>query len=440
MASLKYPDAATGGDGAALTLLLANHILCSSPAMGIAEAVRGGLIRVEAAMTGPVLAGPRSRAQSRARSPSARSPSASASSTAPLSPGSLRAASSSSSSSSSSGASASPVLLAPSPSLSASASAAAAGAGAGSTAFATYMHAAAAQMAALAAQAASAAEAVNAAASGSSSSAVTFSSGGAAPLPASEAAPHLASPASSLARSASPSAVYQVLAKTAKEFQVAAAAAVVASQQQQQQQQQQRAGSPSRAAMENAHRALSASQRSAAGGGGSSSSSVAGSSGGGSSSSSSAPPLRLTSPNPFRAVHLPSGEFVISSQSLGATGSGASRPHVASRSPGGGRYEALGTARFTPALAGEANAPGSVYERLANPESFTGVYRRAWESDGRINQYSETSSSMKPSAFVGNTNTGTDETIADIATTLRPNLSHQPALGVHRVNGRPAFR
>jgi hypothetical protein len=152
-------------------------------------------------------------------------------------------------------------------------------------------------------------------------------------------------------------------------------------------------------------------------------------------------PLRLTSPNPFRAVPLASGEFVISSQSLGAGGSGASRaPPPPPRSPGGGRYEHLGTPLFTPALAGEANAPGSVYERLANPESFTGVYRRAWESDGRINQYADTSASLKPSAFVGNTNTCSDETITDIRTTLRPNLSHQPALGINRVSGRPAFR
>jgi len=100
----------------------------------------------------------------------------------------------------------------------------------------------------------------------------------------------------------------------------------------------------------------------------------------------------------------------------------------------------LGTAAFQPVLAGEGNAPGSVFERLASPESFTGVYRRAWETDGRINQYSDTSASLKPSHFEGNTNTGTDEIIADIRTTLRPNLAHQPALGVHRVAGRPAFR
>lgn len=119
----------------------------------------------------------------------------------------------------------------------------------------------------------------------------------------------------------------------------------------------------------------------------------------------------------FRGV-VADGHFVLSSQSLGAAGAGASRPRAASPR----RYDALGSASFKPALAGEANAPGSVWERMADPSSFTGVYRRAWESDGRINQYTETEGGIGRSRFVGSTNTGTDEHITDIRHLLRPNL------------------
>ena len=59
---------------------------------------------------------------------------------------------------------------------------------------------------------------------------------------------------------------------------------------------------------------------------------------------------------------------------------------------------------------------------MADPSSFTGVYRRAWESDGRINQYTETEGGIGRSRFVGSTNTGTDEQITDIRRLLRPNL------------------
>ena len=72
---------------------------------------------------------------------------------------------------------------------------------------------------------------------------------------------------------------------------------------------------------------------------------------------------------------------------------------------------------------GAAIRPGTVFHRLTDPALFTGVYRRAWETDGRINQYSEVGASSRPSAYVGNTNTGTDELISDIRYTLRPNLA-----------------
>jgi hypothetical protein len=118
-------------------------------------------------------------------------------------------------------------------------------------------------------------------------------------------------------------------------------------------------------------------------------------------------------------------------------GSGASRPKSPRRSPAGAKYDLLGTASFAPSLAGEANAPGSIFERLANPASFTGVYRRAWESDGRINQYTETGVSLRPSRYVGNTNTNSDEHITDIRFLLRPNLQQQPGGGTA---ARPAFK
>ena len=114
------------------------------------------------------------------------------------------------------------------------------------------------------------------------------------------------------------------------------------------------------------------------------------------------------------------------SVTLGATLSSGQSPRPMSpragveRGPGMARY---GEPDFVPTIAGSANRPGSVYERLANPASFTGVYRRAWQSDGRINHFTETGLSLLPSRFRGNTNTGSDETIRDIRVLLRPNLN-----------------
>lgn len=104
-------------------------------------------------------------------------------------------------------------------------------------------------------------------------------------------------------------------------------------------------------------------------------------------------------------------------------GSGASvSPRQRALSVGGSSYN-LGSPDFRPSIAGEANAPGSVFERLAAPEHFTGVYKRAWMSDGRMNHYADTGVSNVPSAYRGNTNTGTNEIIHDIRYTLRPNLN-----------------
>jgi hypothetical protein len=75
-------------------------------------------------------------------------------------------------------------------------------------------------------------------------------------------------------------------------------------------------------------------------------------------------------------------------------------------------------------LAGEANKPGGVYERLSSPQNFTGVYRRAWMTDGRINHFADTMVSNIPTNFEGDTNTGTDELIRDISVLLRPGLRY----------------
>jgi hypothetical protein len=263
--------------------------------------------------------------------------------------------------------------------------------------YSAYMHGAAAKISALAAEAAAAAEAAIAAG---------------APDPVSAPAP--APP-----RAPSPGSVYEVLARTAREMQATAAAAAAAAAA------SAAPASPTLPPPPAHSRPMSVSGTLRSGG--------ARSSG---SSASLAPSLTIGSQNPFRAV-LSGGDFVISGQSVGVAGSGASRPKAPPRSPGGAKYDMLGTASFSPSLAGEANAPGSIFERLANPATFTGVYRRAWETDGRINQYTETGVSLRPSRYVGNTNTNSDEHITDIRFLLRPNLLLQPGGGTA---ARPAFK
>lgn len=81
-------------------------------------------------------------------------------------------------------------------------------------------------------------------------------------------------------------------------------------------------------------------------------------------------------------------------------------------------------------IAGEANKPGGVYDRLSSPSTFTGVYRRAWFTDGRMNHFSDTMISGIPSSFEGDTNTGSNETIADIKVLLRPNLRYGQGMKV----------
>lgn len=129
---------------------------------------------------------------------------------------------------------------------------------------------------------------------------------------------------------------------------------------------------------------------------------------------------RASSP---RSVRTAAGGGMTASQIVVATTGGvAARPRSprVSRSPS---RSALGTPDYRPAIAGSANRPGGVHDRLASPASFTGVYRRAWMTDGKINHFTETGVTNFPSAFVGSTNTNSDETIHDIRFLLRPNLN-----------------
>ena len=71
-------------------------------------------------------------------------------------------------------------------------------------------------------------------------------------------------------------------------------------------------------------------------------------------------------------------------------------------------------------IAGSANRPGGIYDRLSSPDTYTGVYRRRFEGDGRINAHTDLTASS--TTFKGNTNTKTDETFHDVKGMLRTNL------------------
>lgn len=104
------------------------------------------------------------------------------------------------------------------------------------------------------------------------------------------------------------------------------------------------------------------------------------------------------------------------------TGAGRSRSPRSVRGTSPSTRSLLGTAEYKPSIAGSANKPGGVYDRLSSPDSFTGVYRRAWLTDGRINHFTDTGTSAVPSAFEGHTNTRSNEVIHHISHLLRPNL------------------
>jgi len=70
-------------------------------------------------------------------------------------------------------------------------------------------------------------------------------------------------------------------------------------------------------------------------------------------------------------------------------------------------------------IAGEANRPGGIYDRLSNTKSFTGVYAKRFSNDpggGRIN--GDTINS-RHHGFNGDTNRGTDQRVDDISQILR---------------------
>ncbi|KAA0168170.1 hypothetical protein FNF28_02589 [Cafeteria roenbergensis] len=73
------------------------------------------------------------------------------------------------------------------------------------------------------------------------------------------------------------------------------------------------------------------------------------------------------------------------------------------------------------AKTGETEVPlTGIYKRLYDPRSYTGVYAERFRSgDGRINGDTDARAGR---SFRGSTNTGTDETIHDISSLMRPNL------------------
>jgi len=110
------------------------------------------------------------------------------------------------------------------------------------------------------------------------------------------------------------------------------------------------------------------------------------------------------------------------SEMVGGLGGNTSRSRRSMSSSRGRRHAKLGSSFYTPTLAGEANRPRSVWDRLSQPSSFTGVYKRAYFTDGRMNAFSDTGASAIPTEFRGDTNTQSNETVHDISVMLRTNL------------------
>ena len=84
------------------------------------------------------------------------------------------------------------------------------------------------------------------------------------------------------------------------------------------------------------------------------------------------------------------------------------------------RKAALNYSPGNATIAGSGNKVGGVYDRLSSPQTFTGVYRRRFEGDGRINAHTDLTASA--TQFGGSTNTNTNETFHDIKGMLRTNL------------------
>ena len=84
------------------------------------------------------------------------------------------------------------------------------------------------------------------------------------------------------------------------------------------------------------------------------------------------------------------------------------------------RQEALNYSPGNATIAGSGNKKGGIYDRLSSPQTFTGVYRRRFEGDGRINAHTDLTASA--TQFSGSTNTNTNEKFHDIKGMLRTNL------------------
>jgi hypothetical protein len=76
-------------------------------------------------------------------------------------------------------------------------------------------------------------------------------------------------------------------------------------------------------------------------------------------------------------------------------------------------------------LSSEAGAGrwGSVFDRLYDPVTYTGVYAERFKSGPGINHDSEAKVHLSRSTFAGNTNEGSDEVVRDIRFITRPNLN-----------------
>jgi hypothetical protein len=70
-------------------------------------------------------------------------------------------------------------------------------------------------------------------------------------------------------------------------------------------------------------------------------------------------------------------------------------------------------------VAGEANRPGGIYDRLSNVKSFTGVYAKRFEASSNGGRINGDTINARSKGYVGNTNTGTDAKIDDISQILR---------------------
>lgn len=85
--------------------------------------------------------------------------------------------------------------------------------------------------------------------------------------------------------------------------------------------------------------------------------------------------------------------------------------------------------------------PMNVYDRLNDKRSYTGVYRKRFEGDGRINGDTQTSHMRKygNKKYSGETNTRTDENIHCSSVLMRPNLNYRATKTAYYENNKAAM-